>query len=109
MSTFHDERGQKSAARTFLLGAFCYQGVYLAVWGREADTLGVVLAYFTAIDLGLISWAGGARVAAYIGGQIGGAVQGVAQAAKAMAEKIRARRNPDGTESAGRVPQAFDD
>lgn len=109
MTTLRDERGHSSAARHFLLWSLCYQALYLTIWGRDEETLGVVLAFFTAVDMGLIAWAGGARIAEYIGPQIGGAVRGVADAAKAMAAKIRARRNPDGTEPAGRVAQVYDD
>lgn len=114
--TLSDERGSQSAARTFLMYALSYQGVYLAVVllieavrGSAVETLGVVLAFFTALDVGLIAWAGGARIAAYIGPQIGAAVQGVADSARALAERIRARRGADGTEPAGKVPQVFGD
>ena len=109
MSTFHDERGQKSAGRTFLLGVLVYQAIYLALWGRDAETLGVVCTFFAALDVPLIVWTAGPRIAQYLGPQAGAIVQGVAESAKALAAKIRARRNPDGTEPAGRVPQAFDD
>lgn len=109
MSTLHDERGQPSAARKYLLGAFVYQAIYIALWGREPETIGVVLTFFAGIDVPLIVWAAGPRIAQYLGPQAGAIVQGVAASAKAMAEKIRARRNPDGTEPAGKVPQVYGD
>ena len=104
-----DERGSQSAARTFLMWALIYEALYLAVWGREPETLGVICPLFAAVDTALIVWAAGARIAQYLGPQAGAIVQGVAESAKAMSEKIRARRNQDGTEPAGRVHQAFDD
>lgn len=109
VSILRDERGQMSAARAFLLACLCYQALYLAVWGRDAETLGVVLTFFSAIDVPLIVWAAGPRIAQYIGPATGQIVQGVADSAKAMAAKIRARRNPDGTEPAGKVAQVYDD
>lgn len=109
MRTLHDERGQRSAARTFLLWALVYQGAYLAVWGRQDDTLGVVCTFFAAIDTPLIVWAAGPRIAQYLGPQAGAIVQGVAESAKALTAKIRARRGADGTEPAGKVAQVFDD
>lgn len=104
-----DERGSQSAARTFLLWCLVYEAIYLAIWGRQEETLGVVVTFFAAVDTPLIIWAAGARIAQYLGPQAGPIVQGVAESAKALAERIRARRNPDGTEPAGRVPQTFDD
>lgn len=104
-----DERGSRSAARTFLLWCLVYEAIYLAIWGRQSETLGVVVTFFAAIDTPLIIWAAGARIAQYLGPQAGAIVQGVAESAKAMSAKIRARRNPDGTEPAGRVPQVYDD
>lgn len=105
----HDERGSWSAARVFLLGALVYQALYLAVWGRNAETLGVVATLFAAIDTPLIIWAAGPRIAQYLGPQAGAIVQGVAESAKALAAKIRARRGADGTEPAGKVPQVYPD
>jgi hypothetical protein len=109
MSTLRDERGQQSAARTFLLWALVYQAAYLVLWGREEDTLGVTCTFFAAIDTPLIIWAAGPRIAQYLGPQAGAIVQGVAESAKALAAKIRARRGADGTEPAGKVPQVYPD
>lgn len=105
----HDERGQPSAGRVFLLAVLVYEALYLAIWGREADTLGVVLTFFTAITVPLIVWNAGARIAQYLGPQAGAMVQGVAESAKALAATIRARRGADGTEPAGKVAQHFND
>jgi hypothetical protein len=109
MTTLHDERGQRSAARTFLLWVLVYQAAYLILWGREDESLGVICTFFAAVDTPLIIWAAGPRIAQYLGPQAGAIVQGVAESAKALAAKIRARRGADGTEPAGKVPQVYDD
>jgi len=91
---FHDETGARSAARTFL--ALWLANAALYVWIRdESDGLGVVLTFFTAIGSALVVWAAGPRIAQYLGPAVAGSVQGVADAARALAAKVRARRDPD--------------
>lgn len=95
MTTFHDERGQRSAARVLLVSALVYEALYLGVWGRDSDTLGVVVTFFTALDMALVTWAAGPRIAQYLGPQAGAIVQGVAASAKALADRVAARRSAD--------------
>lgn len=88
-----DERGNLSAARVALFSALAFEFGYIPLF-HATGSIGVVLAFFTALDTALIAWAAGPRIAQYIGPQVGAAVQGVANAARALAEKVAARRNP---------------
>lgn len=98
MTLLRDERGQVSAARVALFAALAFEFAYIPVF-RNTDSIGVVLAYFTALDTALIAWTAGSRIAQYIGPQVGAAAQGVGNAAHALAEKVAARRHPtDGYE-----------
>lgn len=109
MKRFHDEQGNPSTARVLLLWCLVYQAAYLLAWGRQAETLGVVVTFFAALDTPLIIWAAGPRIAQYLGPQAGAIVQGVAESAKSLRAKILARRQEDGTEPASNVAQHFDD
>jgi len=82
---FSDERGRVSAARVFF-------GIWTAIvvwaaWHEAADAFWPVA---SAVLIGLLSWAAGARIAQYIAPQIGSAASATAFAIR---EKVKARRN----------------
>ena len=77
-----DERGSLSAARTFLLASLIFTAVLIVldstVWTvpESVDTL------LGSLDIGLLAWAGGPRVAQYLAPQVGAVASGIAQAVK---------------------------
>ena len=87
---FHDEQGNRSAARV-LLGAWLTQSVLYvgACVVRGIEPGNPVLAMDTAIATALIAWAAGPRIAQYIGGQIGSAASAVGQSLRALVAKRR--------------------
>lgn len=96
LTVLQDETGSFSAARCFLAGWLLNAAGY--VWAHDQATdesIGVVLTFFTGIAVPLIIWAGGPRLAQYLAPVASGVVQSVADAAKALAAKIQARRNPE--------------
>jgi Flp pilus assembly protein TadB len=92
LNALKDEQGNWSAARLFL--AIWLANAVVYTWMQwTTESLGVVLTFFTAIGTPLIVWTAGPRIAQYLGPSVGGVVQGMAESAKALAEKIKARRN----------------
>lgn len=92
-SVLQDEAGAFSAARCFL--AAWLLNAILYVWARaDTDSIGLVLTFFTAIAGPLVVWTAGPRIAQYIGPMLGASTAAVADAAKALAAKIQARRDP---------------
>ena len=83
---FHDEQGDWSLARVLCVGALVFTFAVVVV-----DTLAVVevagaaWALLTSVDLALIGWAAGPRIARYLLPQVGAAAQGVASASKRLA------------------------
>ena len=77
-----DERGTFSAARTFLFGSLLFTGTIIVL---DSLLLGVPEIAYTllgSLNIGLLSWAGGPRVAAYLAPQIGSVAAGIAKAVK---------------------------
>ena len=77
-----DERGSFSAARTFLFGSLVFTGIIIVL---DSFMLGVPEIAYTllgSLNVGLLAWAGGPRVAAYLAPQIGAVASGIAQAVK---------------------------
>lgn len=92
-TVLQDETGAFSASRTLLFAWLANAVLY--TWQHHADdSIGLVLTFFTGIALALIAWAGGPRIAQYIGPMIGATTAAVADAGKALAAKIQARRDP---------------
>lgn len=88
-----DEKGTWSAARVFLL--LWLSNAALFLWRHHAaDAIGVALTFFTGIAVPLVVWAAGPRLAQYLAPQVGAATSAVADAAKALAAKVQARRDP---------------
>lgn len=95
-TAWQDETGAWSTSRLLLTGWLLNAACY--VWRHDQATdesIGVVLTFFTGIAVPLIIWAGGPRLAQYLAPVASGVVQSVADAAKALAAKIQARRNPE--------------
>jgi hypothetical protein len=76
MSFLNDETGGKSSARlllmvwTILSAAVVTRLIFW--WPQEfpVEVVGVILTFLSGIELGLIGWAGGARIASYLMPQI---------------------------------------
>lgn len=83
---FRDEQGDKSLARVLCLGALLFTFAII-VWDTNSpvEVPGAVWALLTSIDLALIGWAAGPRLARYLFPQVGAAAQGVASASKRLA------------------------
>lgn len=83
MSLFRDERGTRSAARLLLTGTLVQ--AFARLWVTRGDVSPAELAFYTAVVTALVAWAGGPRIAAYVGPQI-------AAATKAVGDAIAKRR-----------------
>ena len=83
-----DERGSLSAARTFLLASLVFSGALIILDSTIWDVPEVVYTLLGSLDIGLLAWAGGPRVAQYLGPQVAGVASGIAHA-------INGPRQPD--------------
>ena len=85
-----DERGKLSAARVLLAGCLLFTGFLIlfdtVLWG---DVSNAIYALLGSVFTGLLVWAAGPRMAAYIGPQIAGVAQGIA------ASIVKQPRQPD--------------
>jgi hypothetical protein len=95
---FHDERGSISSARVFAAIDLAQTILYIFLCTLTDRALSnAVLAFDSASLSGFVMWAGGARVAQYIGPQVAGVAAGIGASIK---ELINKRRDPkDGIES----------
>lgn len=84
-----DERGQLSTARALLWVWSVFTMALVAIWWRAVPN--GVLSLLSGIEVALIAWAGGARIAQYLGPQIGATAAGVGQSVR---EAIAKRRDP---------------
>jgi len=81
-----DEQGDKSLSRVLLLGVLSF-----TLWAVVADSRGAIevagaaWALLTSVDLALIGWAAGPRIARYLLPQVGAAASAVASASKRLA------------------------
>jgi len=83
-----DERGTPSAARTFLFGSLVFTGTIIVLDSIILAVPEIAYPLLGSLNIGLLSWCGGPRVAAYLAPQIGAAAAGIAKA-------IKAPRRPD--------------
>tara|TARA_R110000824_G_scaffold105203_1_gene249026 strand:- start:43 stop:360 length:318 start_codon:yes stop_codon:yes gene_type:complete len=83
-----DERGSLSAARSFLLGTLLFTGALIVLDSMLWEVPEVVYTLLGSIGMGLLAWAGGPRVAQYLGPQIGAVTAGIAKA-------VRGPRRPE--------------
>tara|TARA_R100001086_G_scaffold246115_1_gene177925 strand:- start:299 stop:610 length:312 start_codon:yes stop_codon:yes gene_type:complete len=77
-----DERGTPSAARTFLLGCLVFTAVLIVLDSTIWDVPEVAYTLLGSLGVGLLAWAGGPRMAQYVGPQVGAVASGIAQAVK---------------------------
>jgi hypothetical protein len=74
-----DEQGDKSISRLLLIVTMAFTFTVIAVDAlTEAAVPGEAYALLGSLVVGLIAWAGGARIARYIGPQVAGIAQGIA-------------------------------
>ena len=83
-----DERGSFSAARTFLLGVLLFTGTIIVLDSLILAVPEIAYTLLGSLNVGLLAWAGGPRVAQYLAPQIGAAAAGIAKA-------VRSPRRPD--------------
>jgi len=83
-----DERGSLSAARVFLAASLVFTGVIIVLDSTVWDVPEAVYSLLGGLAVGLVAWAGGPRVAQYLGPQVAGVASGIAQA-------VRGPRQPE--------------
>ena len=83
-----DERGTVSAARTFLLGVLLFTGTIIVLDSIILAVPEIAYTLLGSLNVGLVAWAGGPRVAQYLAPQIGAVASGIAKA-------VRSPRRPD--------------
>ena len=77
-----DERGSFSAARTFLFGSLVFTGTIIVLDSLMLAVPEIAYTLLGSLNVGLVAWAGGPRVAQYLAPQIGAVASGIAQAVK---------------------------
>ena len=77
-----DERGSFSAARTFLFGSLVFTGTIIVLDSLMLGVPEIAYTLLGSLNIGLVAWAGGPRVAQYLAPQIGAVASGIAQAVK---------------------------
>jgi len=77
-----DERGFFSAARTFLFGSLVFTGAIIMLDSIILAVPEIAYTLLGSLNVGLVAWAGGPRVAQYLAPQIGSVAAGIAKAVK---------------------------
>ena len=77
-----DESGTLSAARTFLLGVLLFTGTIIVLDSIILAVPEIAYTLLGSLNVGLLAWAGGPRVAQYLAPQIGSVAAGIAKAVK---------------------------
>ena len=77
-----DERGSFSAARTFLFGSLVFTGTIIVLDSLMLAVPEIAYTLLGSLNVGLVAWAGGPRVAQYLAPQIGAVASGIAKAVK---------------------------
>jgi hypothetical protein len=85
-----DERGQLSTARTLLWVWTAFTLALLALAWREVPN--GVLSLLSGVEIALVAWAGGPRIAQYLAPQVGAAASAVGQS---LREAVQKRRDPE--------------
>ena len=75
-----DERGSLSSARTFLLASLVFSGMLIVLDSTIWEVPEVIYTLLGRLDIGLLAWAAGPRVAQYLGPQVAGVASGIAKA-----------------------------
>jgi hypothetical protein len=90
LEVVRDEKGSYSSARVLL---WLWSAFSLVLVARHWDTVpNAVLAFLSSVEMALIAWAGGARIAQYLGPQIGAVAAGVGASVR---EAVAKRRDPE--------------
>ena len=90
-----DERGTVSAARTFLLGVLLFTGTIIVLDSIILAVPEIAYTLLGSLNVGLLAWAGGARVAQYLAPQIGSVAAGIAKAVKGPQRPDLLDNSPD--------------
>tara|TARA_R110001583_G_scaffold1377_1_gene11202 strand:- start:95 stop:412 length:318 start_codon:yes stop_codon:yes gene_type:complete len=90
-----DERGTVSAARTFLLGVLLFTGTIIVLDAIILVVPEIAYTLLGSLNVGLLAWAGGPRVAQYLAPQIGAVASGIAQAVKSPKRPDLLDSSPD--------------
>ena len=77
-----DERGSFSAARTFLFGSLVFTGTIIVLDSLMLGVPEIAYTLLGSLNVGLLAWAGGPRVAQYLAPQIGSVAAGIAKAVR---------------------------
>jgi len=77
-----DERGSLSAARTLLTASLIFIGVIIVLDSIVWDVPEPAYVLMGSLAVGLLAWAGGPRVAQYLGPQVGAVASSIAEAVK---------------------------
>lgn len=85
-----DERGRLSTARTLLWVWSLFTLLLIALAWRELPN--GVLSLLSGVEIALVAWAAGARIAQYLGPQVGATASTVGQS---LREAVQKRRDPD--------------
>lgn len=85
-----DERGRLSTARTLLWVWSLFTLLLIALAWRELPN--GVLSLLSGVEIALVAWAAGARIAQYLGPQVGAAASAVGQSVR---EAVQKRRDPE--------------
>jgi hypothetical protein len=90
-----DERGAVSAARTFLLGVLLFTGTIIVLDSIILAVPEIAYTLLGSLNVGLLAWAGGPRVAQYLAPQIGSVAAGIAKAVKGPQRPDLLDNSPD--------------
>jgi len=90
-----DERGTVSAARTFLLGVLLFTGTIIVLDSIILAVPEIAYPLLGSLNVGLLAWAGGPRVAQYLAPQIGAAAAGIAKAVRSPRRPALLDNSPD--------------
>jgi len=90
-----DERGTVSAARTFLLGVLLFTGTIIVLDSIILAVPEIAYTLLGSLNVGLVAWAGGPRVAQYLAPQIGSVAAGIAKAVKGPQRPDLLDNSPD--------------
>lgn len=85
-----DERGRLSSARVLLwLWSLVSLALVVTTWRTVPNA---VLAFLSGVEIALIAWAAGARIAQYLAPQIGATASAVGQS---LRDAVQRRRDPE--------------
>jgi hypothetical protein len=90
-----DERGTVSAARTFLLGVLLFTGTIIVLDSIILAVPEIAYTLLGSLNVGLLAWAGGPRVAQYLAPQIGAVASGIAKAVRSPRRPKLLDNSPD--------------